>query len=163
MDHPALGALGKADRRKIDGLIGASFFSRYRTTIDYQANLLTFLPVDSKPRDLFKELPDRLAAPKVAKRRVLAPGGLWGLTLGAPADPENPLGVPVASVLPDSPAALAGIEPGDVLTTLDGRWTTSIADTFAAAAGVPPGRAATVVILRGGEERTLTVTPKDGI
>jgi len=163
MDHPALGALGKADRRKIDGLIGASFFSRYRTGIDYQARLLTFEPVASKPRDLMKELPARMAAAKVAKHRVLAPAGFWGVTIGPPADAANPAGVPILTVLPDSPAAKAGLEPGDLLTALDGRWTTSIADTFAAAAGVPPGRAATVVVVRDGQERTLTVTPRDGI
>lgn len=163
MDHPALSALGKADRRRIDGLIGASFFSRFRTTIDYQAGVLSFVPVDAKPRNLMKDLPDRMAAPKVARHRVLAPGGFWGLTLGPPADPENPVGVPVATVLAGSPAALAGIAPGDVLTTLDGRWTTGVADTFAAAAGVAPGRAAKVVVLRDGRERTLTVTPRDGI
>ncbi len=163
LDHPALGALGKADRRKIDGLIGASFFSRYRTGIDYQANLLTFEPVASKPRDLMKELPERMAAPKVAKHRVLAPAGFWGVTIGPPATAASPSGVPILTVLPSSPAAKAGLEPGDILTTLDGRWTTSVADTFAAAAGVPPGCAAAVVVVRDGKERTVMVTPRDGI
>ena len=48
------------------------------------------------------------------------------------------------------------------MTTLDGRWTASIADVFAAAADAEPGRAADVVILRDGKEMTLSVTPAEG-
>ena len=71
--------------------------------------------------------------------------------------------MPVAEVLPGSPAARAGLKPGDVLTTLDDRWTTSVADAYAAAADVEPGRDVRVVILRDGKEQTLTVRPADGI
>ena len=60
------------------------------------------------------------------------------------------------------PPHRGGLKPGDVLTTLDGRWTTSIADVFHAAADAEPGRAAAVVILRDGKELTLTVTPAEG-
>ena len=60
------------------------------------------------------------------------------------------------------PPHRAGLKPGDVMTTLDGRWTASIADVFDAAADAEPGREAAVVILRDGKEMTLTVTPADG-
>ena len=53
-------------------------------------------------------------------------------------------------------------QTGDVITTLDGRWTASIADVFAAAADAEPGRSAEVVILRDGKEMTLSVTPAVG-
>ena len=56
----------------------------------------------------------------------------------------------------------AGLKPGDEITTLDGRWTASIADVFAAAADAVPGRAAEVIILRDGKEMTLTITPAEG-
>ena len=49
-----------------------------------------------------------------------------------------------------------------MITTLDGRWTASIADVFAAAADAEPGRAADVVILRDGKEMTLSVTAAEG-
>jgi len=163
MDHPLLGALGKALGRRIDGLIGYTFFARYRTSIDYQAREMTFEPVPFKVRNLMQDLPDRLAGPRVARRRVLAPGGLWGLAVGRPAGGVAAAGVPVLSVLPGSPAEAAGLKPGDLLTTLDGRWTASVADAYAAAAGVPPDRPAPVVVLRDGQELTLTVTPRDGI
>ena len=74
LDHPALKILGEALGRPVDGIIGFTFFARYRTTIDYQANQMTFEPIDFPIRDLLRELPDRLAGPKTIRRRVLAPG-----------------------------------------------------------------------------------------
>jgi S1-C subfamily serine protease len=124
---------------------------------------MTFEPVDFEVRNLMKDLPDRLAGPKVARQRVLAPAGLWGLRVGEPAGGAAAPGVPITSVLPGSPAAEAGLQPGDVLTTLDGRWTASVADAYAAAARAPSGRPIPVVVLRAGRERTLAVTPRPGI
>ena len=37
-DHPALKVLGDVLGRPIDGIIGFTFFARYKTTIDYQVN-----------------------------------------------------------------------------------------------------------------------------
>jgi hypothetical protein len=164
LDHPVLKALGEVLGRPLDGIIGYTFFARYRTTIDYQARTMTFEPVDFRVRNLFRDLPPRLAGPKVARQVVLAPGGLWGLRVGAAADGQGQeaLGVPIVDVLADSPAAAAGLRPGDILTTLDGRWTTSVADTYAAAAAVTPDRDVRVVVLRDGHELTLTVRPKPG-
>jgi hypothetical protein len=163
LDHPLLKAMGELLDRRLDGIIGYTFFARYRTTIDYQARKMTFEPVDTQVRNLMKDLPDRLAGPRVARHRTLAPGALWGLSVGEPEGGLESRGVPVVSVLAGSPAAAAGIKPGDVLTTLDGRWTTSITDTYAAAAGTTPGQAVAVVVLRGGQETTLTVRPVEGL
>ncbi len=162
-DHPALKILGEAFGHPVDGIIGFTFFARYRTTIDYQANQMTFEPIDFAIRDLLRELPDRLAGPKKARRRVLAPGGLWGLRLGQAVGDINAPGVPITEVLPGSPAALAKLKTGDVLTTLDNRWTTSVTDAYAAAAAVEPGQEVRVVILRDGKEQTLLIRPANGI
>ncbi len=163
MDHPALKALSGLFSRPLEGIIGYTFWAHYRMTIDYQAREMTFVPVDFEVRDLMKELPNRLSGPKVAKTLILAPRGLWGLTVGEPADGLSAPGVPITSVVPGSPAEIAGLKPGDILTTLDGRWTSSVADTFAAAQNVPPGHPTQVVILRDGKEQTLTVIPREGI
>jgi hypothetical protein len=161
-DHPILSALGDMLGRRIDGIMGFTLFARYRTTIDYQAHRMTFEPVDYQIRDLLKELPDRMLGPKVARRRVLAPLGLWGLRLGRPTGSLDSPGIPIEAVDDGSPAAQGGLKPGDVLTSLDGRWTASIVDVFAAAADVEPGRAAAAVVIRDGKEMTLTVTPAEG-
>ena len=63
LDHPALRALGDFFGRPLDGIIGFTFFARYKTTIDYQAREMTFEPVDYRVRDLLKDLPERLAGP----------------------------------------------------------------------------------------------------
>jgi hypothetical protein len=161
-DHPTLKLLGEALGQRIDGIMGFTLFARYKVTIDYQARRMTFEPVDFQQRDLIKDMSNRLMGPKVAKRRVLAPLGLWGLRLGdATGGVESP-GVPVAGVEPGSPAAVAGLLKGDVITSLDGRWTATVTDVFAAAADAPAGRAATVLFLRKGREMSVEVTPADG-
>jgi hypothetical protein len=161
-DHPILQALGDVIGRRIDGIMGFTLFARYRTTIDYQTKKMTFVPVDYEVRDLLKELPERMLGPKVARERVLAPLGVWGIRLGKPTGGLDTPGVPITAVDGGSPAERGGLKPGDVITTLDGRWTASVADVFAAAADAEPGRAAEVVILRDGKETTLSVTPAEG-
>jgi hypothetical protein len=161
-DHPVLTALGDALGRRIDGIIGFTLFARYRTTIDYQTRKMTFEPVDYRVRDLLKELPDKMLGPKVARERVLSPLGVWGIRLGRPTGGLDDPGVRVTAVDEDSPARRGGLKPGDIITTLDGRWTASIADVFAAAADAEPGRPADVMILRDGKEMTLSITPAEG-
>jgi len=161
-DHPVLKALGKMTGRQIDGIMGFTFFARYKTTIDYQAHQMTFEPVDYAMRDLLKELPDRLLGPKAVRRRVVAPSALLGLRVGKPLGGVDSPGVPIAEVYKDSPADRAGLKAGDVLVSLDGRWTTSITDVFDASRDVKPGQDTAVVILRDGVEKTLTIRPADG-
>lgn len=163
LDPPVLMELSNALDRRLDGIIGHTFFARYKTTIDHQARTITFAPVDFQAGNLIRLLPERLAGRPVARQVILAPSGLWGLSLAAPAAGLEVPGVPIRDVLAGSPAAAAGLKPGDVLTTLDGRWTVSINDTYAAAAAAAPDRDVTIVILRDGREQTLTVRPKPGI
>jgi PDZ domain/Aspartyl protease len=162
LDHPVLKALEDVTGRRIDGLMGFTFFARYKTTIDYHAHQMAFEPIDYQIRDLLKELPERLMGPKVARHRVLAPASMWGLRLGEPTGGLDSRGVPIVKVHDGSPAAVAGLKPGDVLITVDGRWTTSIADVYHAAADVEPGRKVDVVIHRNGKEITLAVALADG-
>ena len=84
LDHPTLKAIGGFLRKPIDGIIGFTFFARYRTTIDYQARVMTLEPVDFAVRDLLKELPDRLAGPKVARTPGARPGRALGPDPGRP-------------------------------------------------------------------------------
>jgi Aspartyl protease/PDZ domain len=162
LDHPILKALEDMTGRQLDGLMGFTFFARYKTSIDYHAHKMTFDPIEYQVRDLLKELPDRLMGPKVARQRVLAPLGIWGVRLGEPTGGLTSPGVPILEVHGGSAAARAGLKPGDILITLDGRWTTSIADVFHAAADVLPGREVTAVIHRDGREQTLMLRPADG-
>jgi len=161
-DHPALKALEDVTDRQIDGIMGFTFFARYKTTIDYHDHKMTFEPIDYQIRDLLKTLPDRLMGPKVAHQRVLTPSGVWGLRLGEPIGGLNSPGVPIVKVYEGSTAARTGLKPGDVLITIDGRWTASIADVYHATAEVEPGRRIPVVVQRDGKDITLLITPADG-
>ena len=65
-------------------------------------------------------------------------------------------------MLPESPADRAGLKPGDLLTTLDGRWTIDVADAYAAASKVEPGQPVELLVRRDGEELPLVITPRAG-
>jgi membrane-associated protease RseP (regulator of RpoE activity) len=162
IDHPTVGALASAVG-PIEGIVGFTFFARYRMTIDYEKKEMTFTPVAYDPPDTMQAMMKKLLAPRSEREKpaILAPGGLFGLKVDRAITDETP-GVTITEVLPETPAAAAGLKAGDVLASLDGRWTTSVADTYAAAAAVAPGQAVPVVVLRDGRERTLTVRPASG-
>ena len=77
MDHPFLNVMSKMLDRRVDGLIGFTFFARYKTTIDYQARKVTFEPVDYKVADLARvaqSIPARRRGEE-ANRVVVGPLG----------------------------------------------------------------------------------------
>jgi hypothetical protein len=165
MDHPTVATISNAfedEYGKIEGIIGFPFFARYATTVDYQKKELILKPTDYKPADTLDALMKNLmsAGDRQGKPRVVGAAGLWGFSVRA-ADDDGP-GVMVREVFKDSPAAEAGLKPGDRMLTLDGRWTDTVADAYLAASLVRPGRTAAVVVERDGKQVTLKVTPAKG-
>ena len=71
---------------------------------------------------------------------------------------KKSMGALVASVTPDSPAAEAGIEVGDVILTFDGSAVESMRSLPRLVARTSIGKAAEVVILRNDKKKTLKVT-----
>ena len=67
-------------------------------------------------------------------------------------------GAVVGTVEDDSPAAKAGIEPGDVVLKLDGRTIESSSDLSRAVRAMRPGQKVAVTVWRAGKARELTVT-----
>lgn len=67
-------------------------------------------------------------------------------------------GALVASVSPDSPAAKAGLEPGDVIEQVNGQKVGNPRELAADVAGVKPGEEAKLEIVRNGESRSVSVT-----
>jgi S1-C subfamily serine protease len=77
---------------------------------------------------------------------------------------EPPAGLPAASggavvvgVEPRSPAALAGIEPGDLVVGFDGEQITEPTTFVLLLTRTPVGSEVPLEIIRGGEKRTITV------
>jgi regulator of sigma E protease len=87
-----------------------------------------------------------------------APGGFGGVvgTLGI----EGPAMPPaVAQIQPGSPAAIAGLEVGDIVRSIDGKPVTSFED-IRDIVGPRPGQTLLVVLDRNGQELRVEVTPE---
>jgi hypothetical protein len=157
-DHPTVKAIERITGR-IDGIIGFPFFARFRMEVDYGAARINLTPNGHQPKDSMASVMQGFFE-RSGKPRALAPAGQWGLNVEDPADGHA--GVVVRHVFPDTPAAAAGFQPGDRLISIDGRWSDSVLDCVRAAAAVAPNSAVAAVVLRGGQERTLSVTPRAG-
>jgi len=163
MDHPTLELISKL-LGPIEGIVGFPFFARYKMTLDYQARRLTFVPNGYDPPDVMKTIMDTvmaMAGDKPRPPKVLTPAAQWGVLLDKD-DKDLDEGVTIQEVLPGSAAAQAGLQAGDRLSTLDGRWTDSLADAYQAAGHIKPGSSAPVLIRRIGREMELTVKPQFG-
>lgn len=163
MDHPALEVVSKF-LGPIEGIIGFPFFARYKMSLDYQAQRLTFVPNGYNPPDVMKAIMDAvmaMAGDKPKPPKVLTPAAQWGVLLNKD-EKDLDEGITIQEVLPGSAAAQAGLQAGDRLLTLDGRWTDSLADAYQAAGHIKPGRSAVVVVRRAGRELELTVMPQSG-
>ena len=71
------------------------------------------------------------------------------------ADAKDAPGAYVGSVRPDSPAAQAGIEAGDVIEELSGRAVSSAGDLEQIAARRVPGQPTSLMLRRNGERKTI--------
>lgn len=167
MDHPTVAIISEAfseDYGPIEGIIGFPFFSRFATTIDYQAKQMTLKPNGFKPGDYLTDLIGRISdlGAQSRKPRIVAPGGLWGMTVEKSLD-DHTAGVKITTVVPGGPAAAAGLQPADRILTIDGRWADSVSDTYSATSLVQPGRTVDVVIERAGKTMTVKLTPKKGL
>ena len=70
-------------------------------------------------------------------------------------------GAVVATVQPDSPAARAGLRPGDVITTADGHAVTGAGDLRSRIGLLPPGTEVSLQVLRDGRPRRLQAEIED--
>lgn len=77
--------------------------------------------------------------------------------LGVASAPAADGGVEIAEVTPGSPAARAGLRPGDVIVSFDGERVDEPSDLSRAVSARSPGDRVDAVIRREGTERTLEV------
>jgi putative serine protease PepD len=77
--------------------------------------------------------------------------------LGVTTTPDS-RGAGVVEVAPAGPAADAGVQAGDVITSVDGRPVSEPEDLSEALSGKEPGDQVRVELVRNGEPRTITVT-----
>src|SRR5262249_31341779 len=80
MDHPTVSLVSK-HLGPIDGIVGFSFFARYRMTIDYQTKTMTFVPTKFQPPDVMQRMFALLLSGKKDERKVVGPAGVWGFSV----------------------------------------------------------------------------------
>ena len=71
---------------------------------------------------------------------------------------EAPRGAKVVKPVEGSPAAAAGLQPGDIVVAIDKLVIDNAADFDGAIGGKGPGAAVKLRLLRGGKEKTVSVT-----
>ena len=158
LDHPTVEMLSKLEGR-IDGLVGHSFFARFKMTLDYSENAIYFDPIDYVPEDVMGTMMKKMLS-GTASRRVIAPLALWGFVVEKKDDLD---GVTVTKILEKSPASEGFLRVGDKIVTINRRWTDSVTDVFDATAKVPAGKQADLVILRDGQRVEIKIVPKIGL
>jgi putative serine protease PepD len=82
--------------------------------------------------------------------------GYLGVAMGDATGGQD--GAVVQEVTPDSPAARAGLQAGDVVVSIDGKAVQNRSELVAAIRGHKPGDKVTLVVVRGGNETTITAT-----
>ncbi len=110
------------------------------------------------PISLAKALLPQLKGGKVVR-------GYMGVSLGeltpdlaqAFGLPAGTKGALIQQVMPKTPAAKAGLEPGDVITSLDGKAVESSTALSRGVALVPPGKSVTLGFTRKGSQKTVTL------
>ena len=163
LDHPTVQAIGKFVG-PIEGILGFTFYSRYKMSIDYEKKLLSFEQGAYEPGDVMQALMKKMTAPDAVRKapRILAPAGLLGIRVEKAKDDED-AGVTIKEVLPDSPAFAAGFKTGDRLLTLDGRWTDTVNDCYIAAGQIRLGMAVPAQVMRDGKKIGLKLTVRAGL
>jgi len=68
-------------------------------------------------------------------------------------------GVIITGVLQNGPAAQAGIQPGDVITAVNGKSVSNVSQLLTAVAALKPGTPAPLTVLRRDRQSDIAVTP----
>jgi hypothetical protein len=170
----------------IDGILGFTVLARFRIALDPTRDRMTWTRLDFEPAE--PPVP-----PHAADRKDRPPSGIQGMSLlgplariiaaltggKQPEDQLHPRGflgialaeeggtVRAAAILADSPAARAGVRPGDVLVRIGDREITSTKAAREAVAAVQSDDGVTLVVRRdtgaGAEELTLNLTAGEGL
>lgn len=175
-----MNAMGLAGT-KLDGVLGYNVLARFRMEIDLTRPdmvwyLLDYVPPAVRPiAPTGKETQDTPAAVADMERLVnmarmffsrqeatVRQGGFVGIELS-----HDPEGVMVRAVLPGSPAAQAGLAPGDRIhaITISGQSrkpVRTVEELLQHVARIPPGKSLRFEIGRAGQKREIVVTTGAG-
>jgi serine protease Do len=114
------------------------------------------------PSDMVKRVVDQLVATGKVVRGYLGVSAQEispqvAQAMGLPTSDPSDDGALVAAVSPGSPAYRAGLQPGDVITKVNGVTVTNPSDLAADIANVDPGHDTTITYIRNGRQNDLSV------
>lgn len=116
------------------------------------------IPIDAAARRIVAEL---MGTGRVRRAYLGVAGAPRPLPPKAARATGRERGVEVVEVVDGSPAARAGIRPGDIVLALDGTPTAEAGDLQRLMTSARIGRTLPVEVFRGGETRTVLVTPTE--
>lgn len=164
-DHPTVQTLGEA-QGGLEGLVGFPLFNPARMTIDYSDRTIRYSPrLDGRKASegaAQEAMRAMLTRRGNEREEIIAPAAYWGMEIRKSDDPSL-LAVEVLRVFADSPAAAAGLLPGDLILELNKRWTETGADFYRAASLIPPGGKAELQVRRGEQRLQLQLQPRVGL
>ena len=114
------------------------------------------VPIDAATRQILGSL---MRDGRVRRAYLGIVGGPRPLPPAVAHEVGRPIGLEVVQLSDDSPAARAGVRPGDMLVELDGRPVQGIGDLSRLLVGELVGRPVEVRAVRGGHVVSLSVTP----
>lgn len=159
LDHPTLKAM-EGMIGQVDGIIGFPFFARFATSVDYSTRQLTFAQNGHKPEDALQSIMTSMRKRNSREgQSLVAPAAQWGIVV---AKSDDQAGVLISNVYENGAAARAGIQVGDRLLSIDGRWTDTEADCFQSVSQIGAGNMVEVRIRRNNLEKNISITPKAG-
>jgi putative serine protease PepD len=100
-------------------------------------------------------------------REIIATGQARNAYVGVSLDPSVPGGAGISKtasaagqqpITPGSPAAKAGLQPGDIITAVNGTKVLSVNQFVATIANYAPGDTVTLTVDRGGSTKTIKLT-----
>lgn len=159
---------------ELHGVIGYNVLARYKITYDFTDDKLLFEPVQYKvpePKRISSKDKDQgslesmgdlmkfMAALSGTKPNYeLRPRGFVGVELEQKGDQ-----VLVKSILKNSPAEKAGLQVGDILTSLSGKSIKKTKDWFDAISKLPEGATLKFKVTRNGTEKDVTLELGKGL
>jgi membrane-associated protease RseP (regulator of RpoE activity) len=167
-----INGLGLAGKR-LHGIIGYSVLARYRMEFDFTRDTILWTELDFNP-----------PAPLVLNKGSGAPGGLNALggamkliggLLGKKAEAGVRLrgflgleavasdgSLTVTHVLADGPAARAGLKPGDLIVSVQGKRITTLDELRKVVAELKPGETTKWIFRRGAALSEASLEPEQG-
>jgi S1-C subfamily serine protease len=116
------------------------------------------VPIDATTRRIISAL---MADGRVRRAFLGIAGGARPLPPRAVARLGRERAIEVVEIVPGSPAAVAGLQPEDLLVEAGGVALRGVEDLHRLMTESMIGRALELTVVRGGEERRLTITPRE--